>query len=147
MTYSDKSSIRFQPSDSYLEENKRLQLQINKCKEDALELQSKLNTVMQHLSSLNSKMREASDDIENIMGDLFGDNWSDLSAQIKFDDLPCRAANALRSHNVKTYSDLLAMTEAELLRKGNFGRTSLKSIKQHLRRSLSLPVLKEKGWA
>jgi DNA-directed RNA polymerase subunit alpha len=43
-----------------------------------------------------------------------------------------RAGNCLASENIRTLGDLVAKTETEMLALKNFGKTSLKEIKQKL---------------
>jgi len=47
-------------------------------------------------------------------------------------DLSVRASNCLESENVRTIGDLVRMNEAELLNLKNFGKTSLREVKQKL---------------
>jgi len=47
-------------------------------------------------------------------------------------ELSVRSANCLQNANIKTIGDLVQKTEAEMLKTKNFGRTSLKEIKEIL---------------
>ena len=47
-------------------------------------------------------------------------------------DLSVRAENCLQAANIKSIGDLVMKTEAEMLRTKNFGRKSLKEIKELL---------------
>ncbi len=57
---------------------------------------------------------------------------SHLSRAIDELELSVRAANCLSNANIKTVGDLVQRTESELLRSKNFGRKSLKEIKEVL---------------
>ncbi|HET9450234.1 MAG TPA: DNA-directed RNA polymerase subunit alpha C-terminal domain-containing protein, partial [Aggregicoccus sp.] len=47
-------------------------------------------------------------------------------------ELSVRSANCLQNANIKTIGDLVQKTEAEMLKTKNFGRKSLKEIKEIL---------------
>ncbi len=47
-------------------------------------------------------------------------------------DLSVRASNCLQAENIKTVRDLVARTEADMLKIRNFGKTSLKEVKKKL---------------
>ena len=47
-------------------------------------------------------------------------------------DLSVRASNCLESENVRTIGDLVRLNETELLNLKNFGKTSLREVKQKL---------------
>ena len=47
-------------------------------------------------------------------------------------ELSVRSANCLQQANIKTIGDLVQRTEAEMLKTKNFGRKSLKEIKEIL---------------
>jgi len=47
-------------------------------------------------------------------------------------DLSVRASNCLESENIRTIADLVRLTETELLNLKNFGKTSLREVKQKL---------------
>lgn len=55
-----------------------------------------------------------------------------LSRSIDMLELSVRAKNCLDSENVQTLRDLVQMTEPELLKVRNFGKTSLKEVKNKL---------------
>ena len=46
--------------------------------------------------------------------------------------VPTRVANCLKNEGIRTVGQLIAMSEAELLRRPNFGRRSLNQLKQVL---------------
>ena len=47
-------------------------------------------------------------------------------------DLSVRASNCLESENIRTIADLVRLSENELLNLKNFGKTSLREVKQKL---------------
>ncbi|MGH7163484.1 MAG: DNA-directed RNA polymerase subunit alpha C-terminal domain-containing protein, partial [Planctomycetota bacterium] len=47
-------------------------------------------------------------------------------------DLSVRASNCLEAENVRTVGDLVRLSEADLLAMKNFGKTSLREVKQKL---------------
>lgn len=55
-----------------------------------------------------------------------------LGKSVDMLELSVRAKNCLDSENITTLRDLVAMTEAELLKVRNFGKTSLKEVKSKL---------------
>ncbi len=55
-----------------------------------------------------------------------------LSKSIDMLELSVRAKNCLDSENITVLRDLVAMTEAELLKVRNFGKTSMKEVKSKL---------------
>ena len=61
---------------------------------------------------------------------------SDLQAKLNMSiaelDLSVRASNCLEAENITTVGDLVARTEAEMLKVRNFGKTSLQEIKDKL---------------
>jgi DNA-directed RNA polymerase alpha subunit len=147
MTDSDQKAIKFAPSDEYIEQLAKTKALLEQERQNAEELKRKLYSVIQNISELRGKIRAADAEIGQVLQELFGETSEELLAPIKFDDLPVRAANALRNDRVSTYGDLLDKTEAELLRSPNFGRKSLVKIKEHLRKEVPLPMLIENGWA
>jgi DNA-directed RNA polymerase alpha subunit len=147
MTDSNQEAIKFAPSDEYIDQLSETKALLEQERQNAEELKFKLHSVIQNISHLRSKIRSADAEIGQVLQELFGEASGELLAPIKFDDLPVRAANALRNDRVSTYGDLLDKTEAELLRSPNFGRKSLVKIKEHLRKEVPLPMLIENGWA
>ena len=142
-----KQASKFAPSDEYLEQLSKTQALVEQERQYAEELKRKLYSVIQNISELRGKIRSADAEIGQVLQELFGETSEELLAPIKFDDLPVRAANALRNDRVSTYGDLLDKTQADLLRAPNFGRKSLVKIKEHLRKEVPLPMLIENGWA
>lgn len=61
--------------------------------------------------------------------DKFNDN---LSRSVEELELSVRSANCLQNANIRTIADLIQKTEMEMLRTKNFGRKSLKEIKELL---------------
>jgi DNA-directed RNA polymerase subunit alpha len=62
-------------------------------------------------------------------------------------ELSVRSANCLQNANIKTIGDLVQRTEADMLKTKNFGRKSLKEIKDTLAEmGLSLGM-KLEGWS
>jgi DNA-directed RNA polymerase alpha subunit len=55
-----------------------------------------------------------------------------LNSAIADYELSVRSRNVLRAEEIRTWADLVVMTEAELLRYSNFGRKSLNEIKEEL---------------
>ena len=55
-----------------------------------------------------------------------------LSKSVDMLDLSVRAKNCLDSENIQTIRELVAMTESDLLKVRNFGKTSLKEVKTKL---------------
>lgn len=55
-----------------------------------------------------------------------------LSKSVDMLDLSVRAKNCLDSENITTLRDLVSLTESDLLKVRNFGRTSLKEVKSKL---------------
>ncbi len=58
--------------------------------------------------------------------------WEKLNRSVDELELSVRSANCLESANIKTIGDLVQKTEAEMLKTKNFGRKSLKEIKDIL---------------
>jgi DNA-directed RNA polymerase alpha subunit len=58
-----------------------------------------------------------------------------MNAPISILQLSRRAAGGLASNGIKTVRDLLAYSEAELLRTWNFGRMSMGEVKRALERN------------
>ena len=55
-----------------------------------------------------------------------------LSKSVDILDLSVRAKNCLESENLQTLGDLVQMTESDILKVRNFGKTSLKEVKTKL---------------
>lgn len=55
-----------------------------------------------------------------------------LAKSVDILDLSVRAKNCLDSENIQTLRDLVVLTESEILKVRNFGRTSLKEVKSKL---------------
>ena len=55
-----------------------------------------------------------------------------LSKSVDILDLSNRSKNCLEAENIQTLRELLSMTEAELLKVRNFGKTSLKEVKSKI---------------
>ena len=60
-------------------------------------------------------------------------------------ELSVRSANCLQNASIKYIGDLVQKTEAEMLKTKNFGRKSLKEIKEILPR-WDFPCMKLDGW-
>ena len=58
--------------------------------------------------------------------------WDKLGRSVDELELSVRSANCLENANIKTIGDLVQRTEAEMLKTKNFGRKSLKEIKDLL---------------
>ena len=55
-----------------------------------------------------------------------------LSKSVDILDLSVRSKNCLDSENIQTLGELVGLAEAEVLKFRNFGKTSLKEVKQKL---------------
>ena len=62
-------------------------------------------------------------------------------------DLSVRAENCLQAANIKYIGDLVQKTEAEMLKTKNFGRKSLKEIKEVLATMGLTLGMKLEGWS
>ncbi len=56
----------------------------------------------------------------------------DLSMRLTSANMDTRARNALRTENIHTLADLILKTEKQLLKIPNFGRKSLREVKEFL---------------
>lgn len=64
---------------------------------------------------------------------LIKDNLpKEFDQRIGGDHLPIRAYNVLRNNFWETYTDILDVTEHDLIRKPNMGKRTLKLLKEHL---------------
>ena len=72
--------------------------------------------------------------------------WEKLNKSVDEMELSVRSYNCLKNANIKTIGELVQKTEAEMLKTKNFGRKSLKEIKEILAQmGLSLGM-KIEGW-
>ena len=58
--------------------------------------------------------------------------WEKLNKSVDEMELSVRSYNCLKNANIKTIGELVQKTEAEMLKTKNFGRKSLKEIKEIL---------------